>query len=31
LKKEVPYLGVLFKKSGDYQRSSGNLLKKRFF
>jgi len=31
LKKEVPYLGVLFKKSGDYQRSSNNLLKKRFF
>jgi len=31
LKKEVPYLGVLFKKSGDYQRSSSSLLKKRFF
>jgi MoxR-like ATPase len=31
LKKVVPYLGVLFKKSGDYQRSSSNLLKKRFF
>lgn len=31
LRKEVPYLGVLFKKSSDYQRSSGNLLKKRFF
>lgn len=31
LKKEIPYLGVLFKKSGDYQRSSGSLLKKRFF
>ncbi len=31
LKKEVPYLGVLFKKSGDYQRSFSNLLKKRFF
>lgn len=31
LKKEVPYLGVLFKKSGDYQRSVGNLLKKRLF
>lgn len=31
LKKEVPYLGVLFKKSGDYQRSSSNLSKKRFF
>ena len=31
LKKEVPYLGVLFKKSGDYQRSTSSLLKKRFF
>jgi MoxR-like ATPase len=31
LKKAVPYLGVLFKKSGDYQRSSSSLLKKRFF
>lgn len=31
LKKEVPYLGILFKKSGDYQRSSNTLLKKRFF
>jgi len=31
LKKEVPYLGVLFKKSSDYQRSSSNALKKRFF
>ncbi len=31
LKKEIPYLGVLFKKSGDYQRSAGSLLKKRFF
>ncbi len=31
LKKQIPYLGVLFKKSGDYQRSSSNLLKKRFF
>jgi MoxR-like ATPase len=31
LKKEVPYLGILFKKSGDYQRSSSSLLKKRFF
>ncbi len=30
LKKEVPYLGVLFKKSGDYQRSFGSTLKKRF-
>ncbi len=31
LKREIPYLGVLFKKSGDYQRSSSSLLKKRFF
>jgi MoxR-like ATPase len=31
LKKEIPYLGVLFKKSGDYQRSTSSLLKKRFF
>lgn len=31
LKKEIPYLGVLFKKSGDYQRSSASLMKKRFF
>lgn len=31
LKKEIPYLGVLFKKSGDYQRTSSSLLKKRFF
>ncbi len=31
LKKEIPYLGVLFKKSGDYQRTSNSLLKKRFF
>ncbi len=31
LKKQIPYLGVLFKKSGDYQRSSSSLLKKRFF
>ncbi len=31
LKKEIPYLGVLFKKSGDYMRSSNNLMKKRIF
>jgi MoxR-like ATPase len=31
LKKEIPYLGVLFKKSGDYQKTSSSLLKKRFF
>ena len=31
LKKEVPYLGVLFKKSGDYQLSLNSPAKKRFF
>ena len=31
LKKEIPYLGVLFKKSGDYQRSVNGLAKRRFF
>ncbi|EKD36737.1 MAG: hypothetical protein ACD_75C01392G0005 [uncultured bacterium] len=31
LKKEIPYMGVLFKKSGDYQRSMNTLVKKRFF
>ena len=31
LKKEIPYLGVLFKKSGDYQRSANGLTKRRFF
>ena len=31
LKKEIPYLGVLFKKSADYQRSTNSVLKKRFF
>jgi MoxR-like ATPase len=31
LKKEIPYLGVLFKKSADYQRSAGSMVKKRFF
>ena len=29
--KEIPYLGVLFKKSGDYQNSAAAVLKKRFF
>ena len=29
--KEIPYLGVLFKKSNDYQKSANTLLKKRFF
>lgn len=31
LKKEIPYLGVLFKKSGDYARATNSLLKKRLF
>ncbi|MFN2355040.1 MAG: AAA family ATPase [Desulfopila sp.] len=31
LSQEIPYLGVLFKKSGDYQRASGAMMKKRFF
>jgi MoxR-like ATPase len=31
LTQEIPYLGVLFKKSGDYQRASGTMMKKRFF
>ena len=31
LKKQIPYLGILFKKSSDYQRASNTLLKKRFF
>lgn len=31
LTKEIPYLGVLFKKSGDYQRANSVVLKKRFF
>jgi len=31
LKKEIPYLGVLFKKSADYQRSVNSVVKKRFF
>ncbi len=31
LKKEVPYLGVLFKKSGDYQLSLNSPARKRFF
>ncbi len=28
--REVPYLGILFKKSNDYQRSAENILKKQF-
>ncbi len=31
LHKEIPYLGVLFKKSGDYERTANTVLKKRFF
>lgn len=31
LAREIPYLGVLFKKSGDYQRATGSLVKTRFF
>jgi len=31
LKKEIPYLGVLFKKSGDYQKASSSVMKRRFF
>ncbi len=30
IQQEIPYLGVLFKKSGDYQKSSNRVLKKRF-
>lgn len=31
LKKEIPYLGVLFKKSGDYEKASSTYMKKRYF
>jgi MoxR-like ATPase len=31
LSQEVPYLGVLFKKSGDHQRGAALRLKRRFF
>ncbi|MGA7277971.1 MAG: MoxR family ATPase [Desulfocapsaceae bacterium] len=31
LKREIPYLGVLFKKSGDYQKSSQAVQKRGFF
>lgn len=31
LKKEIPYLGVLFKKSTDYSKATAQLMKKRFF
>ncbi len=30
IEKEIPFLGVLFKKSGDYQKSAATVLKKRF-
>ena len=31
LNKEIPYLGILFKKSGDYQRSSQTVMRRKFF
>ena len=31
LSREIPYLGVLFKKSSDYQKSSQVVMKSRFF
>ena len=31
LSKEIPYLGVLFKKSGDYQKSANTEVRRRFF
>jgi MoxR-like ATPase len=31
LTKEIPYLGVLFKKSADYQKSTGRLMRKGVF
>jgi len=31
LTKEIPYLGVLFKKSADYQKSAGRLMRKGVF
>jgi MoxR-like ATPase len=31
LNKEIPYLGILFKKSGDYQRSTQTLMRRTFF
>lgn len=31
LSRDIPYLGVLFKKSSDYQRIGSSLMKKRFF
>ena len=31
LNREIPFLGVLFKKSGDYRKSSQAVMRKRFF
>ncbi|HBT96217.1 MAG TPA: MoxR family ATPase [Desulfobulbaceae bacterium] len=31
LNKEIPYLGILFKKSDDYQKSAGRLMRKELF
>ncbi|MDR0477910.1 MAG: MoxR family ATPase [Desulfobulbaceae bacterium] len=31
LGKEIPYLGILFKKSADYQKSAGRLMRKGLF
>ncbi len=31
LTEEIPYLGVLLKKSGDYQRGANTLINRRFF
>ncbi len=31
LSKEIPYLGILFKKSGDYQRAGQSLMKRGMF
>lgn len=31
LKKEIPYLGVLFKKSSDYAKATANLMRKRLY
>lgn len=31
LKKEIPYLGVLFKKSTDYSKATAQLMRKKFF
>ena len=31
LEREIPYLGVLFKKSGDYLKSANMMMKRSFF